>query len=83
MPQLSMGDITRITMLKLCSDPDTLAQMMLASSGADIEYDTNGATCKDLLEFCKREGINLGPAIKIALEPGSFERAIFGNRRQP
>jgi len=74
---LTLSDITRLTMLKLCNDPETLAQVMLASAGADIENDTdNGECCKELLEFCKQEGIDPVPAIRKALEPTPFEKAL-------
>jgi hypothetical protein len=74
---LTMADITRIKLLRLCEDPDTLAQAMLASAGADMENDPdNRSCCKDLLEFCKQEGIDPMPAIKKALEPGPFEMAF-------
>jgi methanogenic corrinoid protein MtbC1 len=74
--QLTMADITRLTMLYLCRDPDTLSQVMLASAGADAENDTDGSSCKELLEFCKQEGIDPMPAIKKALEPTPFERSF-------
>jgi len=77
--QLNLSDITRITMLKVCGDPDTLAQAMLASAGADAEYDTDGDCCRELLEFCKQEGIDPMPAIKKALEPSPFEK-MFRSR---
>jgi methanogenic corrinoid protein MtbC1 len=78
--QLTMADITRLTMLYLCRDPDTLSQIMLASAGADAENDTDGSSCKELLEFCKQEGIDPLPAIKKALELSPFEK-IFRSRR--
>jgi hypothetical protein len=80
--QLTMNDITHVTLLRLCEDPDTLAMAMLASAGTDRENDSGGECCKELLEFCKQEGIDPVPAIKKALEPSPFEK-IFrrqGNR---
>ena len=74
---LTLSDITRLTMLHTCSDPNMLAQMILASAGVDTENDPNGGSCcKELLEFCKQEGIDPMPAIKKALEPSPLEKAI-------
>jgi hypothetical protein len=78
MAQLTLSDINRIVMLKTCSDPDTLAQMMLASAGVDGDNDTDGECCRELLEFCKAEGIDPLPAIKIALRPSILEIKIGG-----
>ena len=74
--QLTFEDINRVVMLTTCSDPDTLAQMMLACAGADSENATGGDCCRELLEFCKQEGIDPMPAIKKALEPSPLEKAI-------
>lgn len=73
---LTMADINRITMLKFCNDPDTLASVMLASAAADTENDTDGDCCKELLEFCVAEGIDPMPAIRKALEPSPIEKAF-------
>jgi hypothetical protein len=66
-----MNEINRLTMLKIASDPDTLSLAMLASAG-------DGECCKELLEFCKMEGIDPLPAIKKALEPSPFEKLLRG-----
>ena len=79
--QLTMSDIDRIVMLKTCSDPDTLANLMLASAGVDDENDTGGECCRELLEFCKQEGIDPLPAIKIAMRPSLLEMKIGGTMR--
>jgi hypothetical protein len=77
---LTLNDITRITLLKFCSDTEMLAQALISSAGADNKYDTDGGCCKELLEFCKQEGIDPMPAIIKAMEPGPFERK-FRTRR--
>ena len=70
-PPITMNDINRITMLHMCGDPYSLARAMLACAAAD-----DPESSKDLLEFCKQEGIDPMPAIKKALEPGPFEMAF-------
>ena len=76
--QITMSDINRIMMLKLCNDPETLAGAMLASAGADRELDNDGECCRELLEFCKQEGIDPLPAINIAMRPSLPEMKIGG-----
>ena len=79
---LTMADITRLTMLHMCSDPDRLSGAMLAAAGADSENETDGECVKDLLNFCRQEGIDPMPAIRKALEPSPFMK-IFksGSKR--
>lgn len=72
--QITMADINRITVLYMCNDVDRLAGAMLACAGTDDENDTGGECCKELLDFCKQEGIDPLPAIKKALGPSPFDK---------
>lgn len=65
---LTFDDINQITMRYICNDKQKLAGVLIAV--ADDEE-----CIHHILSFCEREGIDVLPAIKIALQPSPFMMA--------